>query len=378
MNPTTQEDNIDGRSQERECSVGKSCGNTCIDPKYVCNSSLSSPVSSSLGKLRSNFSILTNGKIPTSSSKGSFSEGGKGASEYAKQGKEFLGKFPRFQKLSKDLQRMAPRILEIDAIMRSTARIPESELNRLRAEQYQLVGASSSKMRELGKEMVKVRQEMLKTSLTDGQIKELVGKVSISNKARSKQLEQALQEFVRIFKGKGIIPASNEFPPLRNIESSKYNRSYALIKEGTVALEGKSNTIKEKLFHEAAHIVESQRPGLLKFAEEWRNRKAFTEKDIAQVRDMNGRPLVRMGSVTDGNGVKKPLLRLNQIGGYRYGDGEIGVMDRFDNPYMGKVYPHKSTEVISIAMEAFSSSQSMVLLHINHPELFEVVAGLTR
>lgn len=378
-------DTIDGRTQERECSVGKSCGNTCIDSKYVCNSSLSPVVSSSLGKLKSNFGALTNGKVvprPSNLSKypnGSTPSGTTTYDKYAKLGRGLLRKFPKFQKLSKELQAMTPKIVEIDTKLRSSDVISQSDVNKLRSKLFKLTSVSSVKVKELGAEMVKVRGEMLKSSLSDGQIKDLMGRVNVANSVKSKQLDQSLEEFIRMFEGKGILPMKGKYPSLQRVDESKYDgRSYALLSKGAVALEGAPNTIKSKFFHETGHIVESQRHELLKFAEDWRNRKAFSDRDISRVRDINGKPLVRVGSVMDSNGVRKPVLRLNQIAGYNYEDKEVAVMDKFDNPYMGKVYRHSSTEVISIAMEAFSSPQSMTLLYINHPELFEVVAGLTR
>ena len=98
-------------------------------------------------------------------------------------------------------------------------------------------------------------------------------------------------------------------------------RSYAEpTKGGYIVL---SNAGLSTTCHEMGHWLEFQHPEIMKAAAEFRDRRAAGEKP---------RPL-------------------SQIIGDQYGDDEVGVADKFSNPYAGKIYPDGYTEVVSMGIQ---------------------------
>jgi hypothetical protein len=70
------------------------------------------------------------------------------------------------------------------------------------------------------------------------------------------------------------------------------------------------------------------------------------------------------------------LNDLPPLKGKGYKKDEVAVVDTFVNPYIGKVYPDKLTEVVSMTVEHFSEPYLMAHLYKSHPDLFAMGVGL--
>jgi hypothetical protein len=62
--------------------------------------------------------------------------------------------------------------------------------------------------------------------------------------------------------------------------------------------------------------------------------------------------------------------------GKGYRKDEVAVIDNFVDPYMGKVYKDRFTEVVSMTIEHFSEPYLMSSLFKSHPDLFVLGVGL--
>lgn len=72
-----------------------------------------------------------------------------------------------------------------------------------------------------------------------------------------------------------------------------------------------------------------------------------------------------------------PPQRLNELApGSNYNDDEMAYPGRFIDPYMGKVYDDGGTEVISMGLEGFRSTETMRKLYRDDPELFTFMLGV--
>lgn len=79
--------------------------------------------------------------------------------------------------------------------------------------------------------------------------------------------------------------------------------------------------------------------------------------------------------------VERPVFKLadmHPLRGQKYKDDEVAVVNNFMTPYLGKVYTHKSTEVVSLTLENFSDPKSMSYIYIKHPDLFTLAVGLSQ
>jgi hypothetical protein len=231
--------------------------------------------------------------------------------------------------------------------------------------------------KELERIMIDARERLLKTNLTDKQVKDLVSRVWTDGVSGT--VKGHMTEFIRMFNGRGFTETQGEGwgkPVLRVSETA--GRAHATPAKGLVQTSGKKVTD----FHEMAHIVEAQRPWMIQYAVRWRDSRAY-DPDTAR-RSLNlalsPEQFYRIGP---NNSV--PLFKLNQLfPGAQYAANEVAMADKFFNKYMGKVYhepgkpwaKQRATEVWSMAFEQFSSPQGMASLYRAHPELFEIVAGL--
>lgn len=219
-----------------------------------------------------------------------------------------------------------------------------------------------------------VRARLMQTTLTDKQVRDLVSRVWTPNTSETTRAQMA--EFVRMFNGRGFTDTDTG-KSVRSL-SETTERAYARLVKGIVRTSGE----KETTFHEIAHIMEGQRPWMSRLAVQWRDGKAYD--NIQEIQRSLGRTVPSQGFYKSGPNTTVPLVRLKDMfAGSKYNEGELAVVDRFMNKYMGKVYgantPWKvqeSTEVWSVAIQHFASPQAMAVLYRAHPELFEIAAGL--
>ncbi|MBO3459959.1 hypothetical protein [Aetokthonos hydrillicola] len=104
------------------------------------------------------------------------------------------------------------------------------------------------------------------------------------------------------------------------------------------------------VYHEMGHHIEYEDSRIATASREWRDKRA--------------------------TGVEQPLNNLVKDG--RYDDDEIAKPGNYINPYVGKVYRDGSTEVISMGIERFHSSQSMLDFYNEDREHFQFIMGVIR
>lgn len=100
---------------------------------------------------------------------------------------------------------------------------------------------------------------------------------------------------------------------------------------------------EETLIHETGHNIEFKSPGFHKAAQEFLERR--TAGETAQ--------------------------KLRDLTGGNYDDWEVTKPDKFINPYVGKIYPDKYTEVISMGLQWLYADPAM--LAEKDPELFDLI-----
>lgn len=102
------------------------------------------------------------------------------------------------------------------------------------------------------------------------------------------------------------------------------------------------------IFHEMAHHIEYSNHNIAQIAADWRDSRA------------TGKP-----------------RKLNKLDPKKnYDDKEVAVPDKFIDPYVGKVYPRITTEVISMGVEHLSSPGKMAELYAVDKEHFLLTVGI--
>lgn len=280
----------------------------------------------------------------------------------------------------------------IEALNDNLNKIPASEValrNRLITSYNRTNVRYNRAMAKLESTMEDIRRDMLKTSLTDGEVNGLLKGVRFDVKDSSGGAGQArghMREFVKMFNGLGFSEVAGEGKngvgrSINRVTVSNNNseRAHAEPERGLITLRpGTTPSNKQTNFHEMAHMIESQRPWLRSALEKWRDDRAFSRDDIPKfLTTHDGKPMPVTGYAVGADGRQIPIIRLNNVVP-NYDKEEVAVADRFINPYMGKIYRHGlGTEVLSVAVEHFSSPDQMSKLYLSHPELFSIVAGLS-
>jgi SPP1 gp7 family putative phage head morphogenesis protein len=143
-------------------------------------------------------------------------------------------------------------------------------------------------------------------------------------------------EFFTLTGGKG----SNS---LQNVYYSD-DRAYAT-KGGDINVGDGS---KASLFHEAGHHVEFESKKLNQAFNAWMQSRAESNKP-------------------------EMLSKLTGISGFD--DSEVAIKDKFIDPYVGKIYSDRSTEVLSMGLEHFTNVTDMIKLRSRDPEHFNLTLG---
>lgn len=315
-------------------------------------------------------------------------KGPKDGADLAQATQKIMDKYNKSLRSSSSLIRRSSTLL--NELHSRLERTPDSDVatrNRLirsydRA--YDRYQQARSKMDSI---MNGVRSEMMKTSLSRDEVNGLLRSVKfdIKDRAGAGQTRAQMREFIRMFNGGGFTTVQGEGKggvgkSLNNVTiKGGPDRAHAEVTNGKVTLKpGSGLGSKATNFHELAHIIEGQRPWLRSMLEEWRDSRAFSRDEIAQfIKDSKGRPMSAAGYAVGANGEQVPIIRLNRFNPL-YGKEEVAVADSFVNPYMGKIYRHgRGTEVLSMAVEHFADPSKMTDLYVSHPELFNLVVGLS-
>ena len=247
------------------------------------------------------------------------------------------------------------------------------------------------------KNLEKLRNKMLETSLTDVQVDKFVNQVSISRSftgSQQAQIKNYFSEYVRMFNGAGFTEAANGVPAVNSI--GKARRGSCKFWKGTFTTGVNGSTVnKRTVFHEITHVVEVANPKLNNSMNKWKFDQAFGDVGARAIKDKNllkeymykpnSRPNYSMSEK-----LNKPVYKLKNITNINYRDKELAFVDKYKDAYMGKVYDMydysfdyikgtiNPSEVLTMSVETFSDVEKMQTLIQNHPDLFEVVVGMSR
>ncbi|MBW4666473.1 MAG: hypothetical protein KME60_03255 [Cyanomargarita calcarea GSE-NOS-MK-12-04C] len=151
-----------------------------------------------------------------------------------------------------------------------------------------------------------------------------------------KEIKDHLAEFYGLSGGKGAVSY---------VEHSS-DRAFANEQQSLINVGNKTN--KEIIFHELGHHVEYNSSSVQSAARDWVKSRA-TSQTPAKLSDLTG-------SKT-------------------YGNDEIALPDSFISAYVGKVYAHGSTEVLSMGVEHLAEPKKMIYLHQQDIEHFHFTIG---
>lgn len=224
--------------------------------------------------------------------------------------------------------------------------------------------------RKLFTALATIQSKMFETSLSKAQVTELMNRVKIYEGRGAASIRRDMRDFIIMFNGKGFYTSegvtSQGIIPVQRIESTS-GRASANSKTGTIRLNAGASSVN---FHEFAHMLEASMGGLQREIRKWRDSRAL-EKPRGFA--------LPVGSIDGVDGRKLPTFRLSDLDPARgFDNREVAVAGKFMSPYMGKVYPQGSTEVLSMAIQQFYSPNTMLPLYANHPDLFNLVVGLSQ
>jgi len=244
----------------------------------------------------------------------------------------------------------------------------------------------------------KLRNKMLETSLTDVQVNKFVNQVSISssfNGPQQAQIKNYFSEYVRMFNGAGFTEAANGVPAVNKI--GKASRGSCRFWKGTftTGVNRQGVVSKSTTFHEITHVVEVANPKLNNGMNKWKFDKAFGEKGkLGLKKEVREKFLAKPNSRANYDmteKLEKPVYKLKTITGNRgYKEKELAFVNEYKDAYMGKVYDMydysfdyikgtiNPSEVLTMSVETFADVEKMQTLIQKHPDLFELVVGMSR
>ena len=235
-----------------------------------------------------------------------------------------------------------------------------------------------------------LRNKMLETTLNDAQVNKYIKNTKITtwNAAQKTEIRGQLDEYIRMFNGNGFIDAENGVPAITKI--GKANRASNSHWKGSITtqLNRQGKISKSTTFHEITHSVEVMNPKLNNYMNEWKFKKGFT--DNAKIKEVihNKRALPESGAIDRAAG--KQIYKIKDITNIRYQPREKAFVDKYLDPYMGKKYePYdftrfgikeklESSEVLTMTVQQFGKVENMAKLYREHPELFELIVGMSR
>ena len=357
------------------CTKGKSCKTTCIKKNLVCSEKLNPNAQSGLSRLVEMLQGVVQSVVPQPKPK---PKPQNSASQTIEKGEGFIKEFKnRIESLDKQIGDLRKENSNIESQLRGKIGSKKSgELRDQLSRNLQVINVANQEMVSV---MGSIRQKMLGSS-TVGQdkIDSLVGGVDLLKAGKNgKEIKDQLAEFAKMFGGKGFGNVK-ETPgmgvsPLTSIFFNK-GRAWADVEMGHMSLDGRKGTT----FHEMGHYVEFQRPWLQNYLNKWRNDRAWDRATVKEMYGMDDVPPPIVSSVRSG-GRRLPVIPMAYLaGGGAYSREEVGLADEYLSPYMGKIYKDGGTEVLSMGIEQFSSPQRMATLRRAHPELFNLIVGLSQ
>ena len=246
--------------------------------------------------------------------------------------------------------------------------------------------------------MAKIKEKMLKTSLTDVQVNKFANQVNISSSftgSEQSQIKNIFKEYIRLFNGAGFTEAANGVPAANTV--GKARRASCTFWKGkfstSVNRQGVVN--KSTTFHEITHIVEVANPKLNNYMNEWKFQQAFGERGATKVsKELRDQFMAKPRSPSSWEmteKLQKPVYTLRSItGNTGYRSSEVAFLDKYKDAYMGKVYDMfdydysyikgkiNPSEVLTMSIQEFADPSLMGKLYRTHPDLFELVVGMSR
>lgn len=176
-----------------------------------------------------------------------------------------------------------------------------------------------------------------------GQTPDLSDRVKLDDSAKKRLAEGGIGEstvhhWVNEFHHQTGLPAPRQLKFRYSEKRPKYNAQLDSVNIG-------DKFSKRLTLHELAHRVEYKYPEISLANKSWV--KARCEK----------------GGFSDEPVKLSQLVRKDQ-----YKDDEVALEDTFVNPYVGKIYPDLATEVLSMGLEHFASSELLAKLYQRDPE----------
>jgi SPP1 gp7 family putative phage head morphogenesis protein len=252
---------------------------------------------------------------------------------------------------------------------------------------------------DFSRNLEKLRNKMLETSLTDAQVSKLVNNVDISRSfsaAQKGQIQDYFTEYVKMFNGAGFVESANGVPAVNSI--GKARRASCAFYRGTftTSTDYRGRISKSTTFHEITHVVEVQNPKLNTYTNKWKFDRAFGDVGAKKITDKKilekylDKPTARPNKAMTTQ-LEKPVYQLKSITDINYRKEELAFVNDYKNSYMGKVYDMydyskygdfknkiNPSEVLTMSVETFSSPENMQTLIVKHPDLFELVVGMSR
>jgi len=244
---------------------------------------------------------------------------------------------------------------------------------------------------EITQNLEKLKNKMLETSLSQSQIDTFVKntKITTFNAAQKTQIRGYLNEYIRMFNGNGFIAAPNGVPPITKIgKAQRASNSYWKGQMSTSLKRGNAVS-KSTTFHEITHSVEVMNPKLNNYMNEWKFNKGFTDKTKIQEVIHNKKALASSGASDLAAG--KPVYKLKDITNIPYDAREKAFVDKYLDPYMGKIYDAdkfvknfgiqgapEASEVLTMTVQQFADVENMQKLLSEHPDIFELIVGMSR
>jgi len=244
---------------------------------------------------------------------------------------------------------------------------------------------------EITQNLEKLKNKMLETSLSQTQVDKFVKNTKITtwNAAQKTQIRGYLNEYIRMFNGNGFIAAPNGVPPITKIgKAQRASNSYWKGQMSTSMRRGNAVS-KSTTFHEITHSVEVMNPKLNNYMNEWKFKKGFADK--SKIQEVINNKKAYAGSGASDLAAGKPVYKLKDITNVPYDAHEKAFVDKYMDPYMGKIYDAdkfvknfgiqgspEASEVLTMSVEQFANVENMQKLLSEHPDIFELIVGMSR
>lgn len=373
-----------GVKARKRCRTGYNCGGSCISTKKKCRVALSGEAKNFAQYVRQNKGKLTAiqkekakeqniGLKAQSQLKGEKHKKATTSQPPPNSAAFFIEKSQKALKIldSASIEKLAASAKEVRSLMdnfdllrKQSDKLKSYEnekASKIISQRYQNWSRINDLITENEPILKKVYDQLLqKSRISDDQIKQEIGRLSISQKALNAhpELKSDLESYIKMT---GKIPNN-----LSTIDFIK-DRAYADMSNQLLNIgEPRSSSTESRMviFHELSHFEEFNNSNIGKAAAEWRKQKA---SDFAK----NGQPEI------------KELKTL--IPGYvsdEYDSDEKAFQDKYIDPYVGRIYPpylgRPVSEVVSVGIQHFVSPRKMAELYLMDPSHFELSLGIVK